>query len=101
MNLAQQQRTCYTTPIPTHAPSFDVSPGAALAGGTTGRVLRLTAYLGDKVFETFPVDVVVTHTMTAEPDVTPPIDLVRRLVDPILDGQATRQWNPDTLRWDG
>ena len=56
--------------------SFDVSPGAALAGRTTGRVHRLTAYLGDKVFETFPVDVVVTHTMTAEPDVTSPIELI-------------------------
>jgi hypothetical protein len=56
--------------------SFDVSPGAALAGQTAGRVLRVTAYLGDKVFETFPVDVVVTHTMTAEPDITPPIELI-------------------------
>jgi hypothetical protein len=80
--------------------SFDVSPGAALSGGTTGWVLRLTAYLGDKVFETFPVDVVVAHTMTAEPDVTPPIEFVRHLVDPVLDGQTTGQWNPDTLGWD-
>jgi hypothetical protein len=51
---------------------FDITPGAALAGQTTGRVLRVTAYPGDKVFETFPVDVVVTHTMTAEHSVSRP-----------------------------
>ncbi|MDK1039571.1 MAG: nucleotidyl transferase AbiEii/AbiGii toxin family protein [Actinomycetota bacterium] len=55
--------------------SFDIAPGVALSGVTTGRVLRVTAYLGDKIFETFPVDVVVTHTMTTQPDVTPPIEL--------------------------
>jgi hypothetical protein len=55
--------------------TFDMVPGAALSGVTTGRALRVTAYLGDKIFETFRVDVVVTHTMTAEPDLTPPIEL--------------------------
>lgn len=36
----------------------------------------MTAYLGDKVFEAFPVDVVVTQTMTTEADSTPPIELI-------------------------
>ena len=56
--------------------SFDIVPGVALTGVATGRVLRVTAYLGDKMFETFPADVVVTHTMTAEADLTPPIELI-------------------------
>jgi hypothetical protein len=55
--------------------TFDVVPGVALSGDTTGRALRVTAYLGDKVFETFRVDVVVNQTMTAEADSTPPIEL--------------------------
>lgn len=55
--------------------SFDLTPGFALAGGATGRVLKVTAYLGDKVFEAFRVDVVVSQTMTTEADFTPPIEL--------------------------
>src|SRR5690606_32064776 len=53
--------------------TFDVERGAALAGVTAGGQLRVTAYLGDKVFETFRIDVVVTHTMTADPDSVSPI----------------------------
>jgi hypothetical protein len=36
----------------------------------------VTAYLGDKVFETFRADVVVDRTMTSEPDLIPPIESV-------------------------
>ena len=56
--------------------TFDITPGGALSGATTGRVLRVTAYLGDKVFEVFRTDVVITHTMTTEPDLSPPLELV-------------------------
>ena len=56
--------------------TFDVERGAALVGVTAGGQLRVTGYLGDKVFETFRIDVVVTHTMTAEPDLVPPLDPV-------------------------
>jgi len=56
--------------------TFDVERAASLVGGTSGGQLRVTAYLGDKVFETFRVDVVVTHTMTAGPDLIPPIEPV-------------------------
>ena len=56
--------------------TFDIERGSGLLGVTAGSQLRATAYLGDKVFETFRVDVVVTHTMTAEPESTPPIEPV-------------------------
>ncbi|GMR02562.1 MAG: hypothetical protein BMS9Abin20_0900 [Acidimicrobiia bacterium] len=56
--------------------TFDIAPGVTLSGIATGQVLRVTAYLGDKIFETFPADVVVTHTMTAEADLTPPIEVI-------------------------
>lgn len=56
--------------------TFDIERAASLIGGTAGGNLRVTAYLGDKVFETFRVDVVVTHTMTAGPDLIPPIEPV-------------------------
>lgn len=56
--------------------TFDIERGSGLLEVTAGSQLRATAYLGDKVFETFRVDVVVTHTMTAEPESTPPIEPV-------------------------
>ena len=56
--------------------TFDIEPGTALTGVTTGSVLRATAYLGDKVFESFRVDIVVLDTMTAEADLVSPIELV-------------------------
>lgn len=56
--------------------SFDIAPGLTLSGVTTGRVLRVTTYLGDKVFETFRADVAVTDTMTTEADFVPPIELI-------------------------
>ena len=56
--------------------TFDIEQGSGLLGVTAGSQLRATAYLGDKVFETFRVDVVVTHTMTGEPELTPPIEPV-------------------------
>jgi len=56
--------------------TFDAVPGVALSGDTTGRVLSVTAYLGDKVFEVFRVDVVVTQTMTTAADSNPPIELI-------------------------
>ena len=56
--------------------TFDIERGASFTGVTAGSQLRATAYLGDKVFETFRVDVVVSHTMTAEPESTSPIEPV-------------------------
>lgn len=56
--------------------TFDIERGPALRGVTVGSQLRAIAYLGDKVFETFRIDVVVSHTMTAEPESTPPIEPV-------------------------
>ncbi len=56
--------------------TFDIERGTALSGATVGSTLRSVAYLGDKVFETFRVDVVVTHTMTTEPELVPPIEVV-------------------------
>jgi hypothetical protein len=56
--------------------TFDIQPGPALAGATAGAQLGVTSYLGDKVFETFRVDVVVTLTMTAEPEPAPPLEPV-------------------------
>lgn len=57
--------------------TFDVQRGAALAGATLGAQLRVTAYLGDKVFERFRVDVAVVSTMTAEPELASPLEPVR------------------------
>lgn len=56
--------------------TFDIERGVSLGGETTGTQARATTYLGDKIFETFRVDVVVDRTMTAEPDLIPPIDSV-------------------------
>lgn len=56
--------------------TFDIERGASFSGVTAGGQLRATAYLGDKVFETFRVDVVVENTMTAEPESTLPIEPV-------------------------
>ncbi|NOY55550.1 MAG: nucleotidyl transferase AbiEii/AbiGii toxin family protein [Actinobacteria bacterium] len=56
--------------------TFDVERGASLGRETAGIQVRVTAYLGDKVFETFRVDVVADRTMTAEPDLIPPIEPV-------------------------
>lgn len=56
--------------------TFDIERGVALSGTTVGNTLRSVAYLGDKVFEVFRVDVVVTHTMTADPDLASPIGAV-------------------------
>jgi len=57
--------------------TFDVERGTALAGAAQGVQLRVTAYLGDKVFERFRVDVVVASNMTAEPEPAPPLEPVR------------------------
>ena len=59
--------------------TFDVHRGARLGGEMTGTQVRLTGYLGDKIFETFKVDVVVDRTMTSEPDLIPPIEPVEIL----------------------
>ncbi len=57
--------------------TFDIGRGSALGGITTGSQLRATAYLGDKIFEDFRIDVVVSPTMTAEPETVPPIEPVQ------------------------
>lgn len=56
--------------------TFDIERGASLGGETAGIQFRVTAYLGDKIFEMFRVDVVVDRTMTADPDLIPPIEPV-------------------------
>ncbi len=56
--------------------TFDIERGTVLSGATVGSTLRSVAYLGDKIFEAFRVDVVVTHTMTTEPESVPPIEVV-------------------------
>ena len=56
--------------------TFDIERGASFGGEAAGTQVRVTAYLGDKIFETFRVDVVVDRTMTAEPDLIPPIEPV-------------------------
>jgi Nucleotidyl transferase AbiEii toxin, Type IV TA system len=56
--------------------TFDIEDAVGLAGVTAGSQLRVTSYLGDKEYEVFRVDVVVTDTMTAEPEVGPPIEPV-------------------------
>ncbi len=56
--------------------TFDIERGTVLSGATVGSTLRCIAYLGDKVFEAFRVDVIVTHTMTAEPELVSPIVVV-------------------------
>jgi hypothetical protein len=53
--------------------TFDIERGSVLRGVTAGSELLASAYFGDKVFESFRVDVVVIHTMTAEPEAVPPI----------------------------
>lgn len=57
--------------------SFDIDRGPPLTGVAAGGQLRVTAYLGDKEFERFKIDVVVTHTMTSVPEAVPPIDPVK------------------------
>lgn len=54
--------------------SFDIDRGPPLTGVAAGGQINVTAYLGDKEFERFKIDVVVTHTMTSEPETVPPID---------------------------
>ncbi len=54
--------------------TFDIEHGPELSGVTTGSQLRATAYLGDRVFETFRIDIVVDIAMTDDPDSTPPIE---------------------------
>jgi len=56
--------------------TFDIQPRSVLTGATAGVQLGVTSYLGDKVFETFRVDVVVAPTMTAEPELAPPLEPV-------------------------
>lgn len=56
--------------------TFDIERGPNLSGVTAGSQLRVIAYLGDKDFERFRVDVVVIHTMTSEPEEIPPIEPV-------------------------
>lgn len=57
--------------------TFDIDRGPSLTGVAAGGQIRVAAYLGDKEFERFKIDVVVTHTMTSEPEAVPPIDPVR------------------------
>jgi hypothetical protein len=57
--------------------TFDVDRGAALTGAAAGGQINVTVYVGDKEFERFRIDIVVTHTMTSEPEAVPPIDPVK------------------------
>lgn len=56
--------------------TFDIDRGPPLTGMAAGGQLNATAYLGDKEFERFKIDVVVIDTMTSEPEAVPPIDPV-------------------------
>lgn len=56
--------------------TFDIDRGIPLAGVATGGQLSVTTYLGDKEFERFKIDVIVTDTMTSEPDAVPSLDPV-------------------------
>lgn len=56
--------------------TFDIDRGPTLTGIAAGGQLSVTTYLGDKEFERFKIDVVVTHTMTSEPEDVPSIDPV-------------------------
>lgn len=56
--------------------TFDIDRGPPLTGSAAGGQLSVTTYLGDKEFERFKIDVVVTHTMTSEPEDVPSIDPV-------------------------
>lgn len=53
--------------------SFDIDRGPPLTGVAAGGQLKVIAYLGDKEFERFKIDVVVSHTMTSAPEKVPPI----------------------------
>ena len=44
-----------------------------LAGGTSGIRCRVVAYLGEKEFASFSIDVVTTTVMTREPDILEPL----------------------------
>lgn len=57
--------------------TFDIDRGPPLTGVTASGQLSVTTYLGDKEFERFKIDVVVTHTMTSEPEAVPSIDPVK------------------------
>lgn len=52
---------------------FAIAPGRAVAGPVVTRQLTVTAYLGARVFATFPVDLVTDLNMTATPDVIGPL----------------------------
>lgn len=53
--------------------AFEVDPGALLAGEVAGRRLRLTAWLDDRRFDTFGMDVVVETSSSGPPDEVAPI----------------------------
>lgn len=57
--------------------TFDIDRGPTLTGVAAGGQLSVTTYLGDKEFERFKIDVVVTDTMTSEPEAVPSIDPVK------------------------
>lgn len=57
--------------------TFDIGRGPPLTGMAAGGQLNVTTYLGDKEFERFKIDVVVSLIMTSEPEAVPSIDPVK------------------------
>jgi hypothetical protein len=53
--------------------SFDIEKVMDLTGGTSGVRCRVVAYLGEKAFDSFSIDVVTTTVMTREPDILEPL----------------------------
>ena len=53
--------------------SFDIEKVTDLTGGTSGIRCRVVAYLGEKEFASFSIDVVTTTVMTREPDILEPL----------------------------
>jgi hypothetical protein len=53
--------------------SFDIEKVTDLTGGTDGVRCRVVAYLGEKEFASFSIDIVTTTVMTREPDILQPL----------------------------
>jgi hypothetical protein len=57
--------------------TFDVEKDVELAGIHPGVRCRIVAYLGDREFARFPIDVVVRANMTGQPTVTDPLTPIK------------------------
>jgi hypothetical protein len=77
---------------------FEIAPGRPVPGPVSTRRLKVTAYLGATLFETFPLDLVTDLNMTAEPELigplvpidVPGIEPARYRVYPVVDHIADK-----------